>query len=482
MDHSEPSPQKPQVVVIDDEPAFLQVLVRLLSGAGCEVVAAGEPIEGLAAALEGEVEVVVSDIQMPNLSGMDLLREIKAKRPNIEVILVTGQGSVDAAVAAVKAGAYDYLTKPIEHERVVLTVQKAVERKRFRERTQALESMLEVKEQFEDLVGQSQKMTEVFKMIDAVASSSATILIQGESGTGKELVARAIHRRSPRKGKTFVAVNCSALTETLLESELFGHVKGAFTGACGSKRCLFEAADGGTLFLDEIGDIPPSTQVRLLRALQEGEIKRVGAHDVVHVDVRVLAATNVNLAKAVAEGRFREDLFYRLNVIAIELPPLRDRPEDTVPLAYHFLKKFAAKSGKDLTGIDAELKAALTTYSWPGNVRELENAIERAVILSRGSVIGLADAPASIGKTVGGEDVEASSLVHLPMAEAKKLAVGAFERRYLAAVLRRSQGSVSAASRAAGIDRSNFRRLLKQYGMATRSEPDDANGPAVEEP
>lgn len=460
-------------MVIDDEPAFLQIVARILSEAGYEVVAVAEPIEGLASALQREVDVVVSDIQMPNLNGMDLLLEVKAKRPNLEVILVTGQGSVDAAVAAVKAGAYDYLTKPVDHERVVLTVQRAVERKRFRERTLALESMLEVKQEFEDLLGQSEKMREVFKMIDAVASSSATILIQGESGTGKELVARAVHRRSARKDKIFVAVNCSALSETLLDSELFGHVKGAFTGALGPKRGLFEAADGGTLFLDEIGDIPPSTQVRLLRALQEREIKRVGANEIVHVDVRVLAATNVDLAKAVTEGHFRRDLFYRLNVIAIELPPLRDRPDDIVLLAHHFLKKFAAKAGKVVTGIDADLMSTLTTYTWPGNVRELEHAIERAVILAGGAKLVLGDVPPAICKTVGGGNVDASSLAHLPMAEAKKLAMGAFERRYLATVLRRAQGNMGGAARAAGIDRSNFRRLLKEYALNARSDSPD---------
>jgi transcriptional regulator with GAF, ATPase, and Fis domain len=292
-------------------------------------------------------------------------------------------------------------------------------------------------------------------------------------------VAKAIHYRSPRNDKPFVAVNCSALTETLLESEMFGHVKGAFTGAVSHRKGLFEAADGGTLFLDEIGDVSPATQVRLLRVLQEGEVKRVGSNDSLKVDVRVIAATNVDLAKAMAEGRFREDLFYRLNVIPLPLAPLRDRPEDIPLLAGHFLRVYTGKMGKRVTGISPQAMEALTLYRWPGNVRELENTLERAVVLTTREVIDVSDLPPAVREAPPGSgDVEVVSLAHLPYAEAKKLAVRAFERRYLSALLDKNRNNISSAARSAGLDRSNFRRLLKQYEVGGRSQGTNGiNGP-----
>jgi DNA-binding NtrC family response regulator len=464
----------PRVLLIDDDAQFLKVVQRVLSRAGMDVIAVSEPFEGLTAAVERDVDVVLSDIQMPHLSGMELFREIKARRPGIEVVLMTGEATVDAAVAAMKAGVYDYLTKPlVDLERVSLVVEKAAELTRFRERASMLESSLEAKESFEDLVGQSHKMTELFRMLEAVAPSSASVLVQGETGTGKELIARAVHRRSTRKHGPFVTVNCAALSESLLESELFGHVKGAFTGAVADRPGLLRAADGGTLFLDEIGDMPLATQVRLLRVLQEGEIKPVGSHNTVHVDVRVIAASNVDLARAAERGRFREDLFFRLNVIALQVPPLRDRPEDIPPLVYHFLRKYSRKTGKSVTAVSSKGMDVLTTHGWPGNVRELENAIERAVVLATGSAVDTRDLPAGLGNAGPSSDLDAASLSHLPLASAKRLAVMAFERRYLTNVLRREHGNVARAAAAAGVDRSNFRRLLKEYGVAARSEPDE---------
>jgi transcriptional regulator with GAF, ATPase, and Fis domain len=310
-------------------------------------------------------------------------------------------------------------------------------------------------------------MRSVFKLVETVSHSTATVLIQGESGTGKELIARAIHYRSPRKDKPFVAINCSALTETLLESELFGHVKGAFTGALGNKQGLFEAANGGTIFLDEVGDLPPATQVRLLRVLQEGEVKPVGSNENIEVNVRVLAATHVDLGKAKSAGKFREDLFYRLNVSPLQLPPLRDRPDDVPLLATHFLLMHAKKSEKKVTGIGPQAMEALTLYRWPGNVRELENVMERAVVLTPNEVLELEDLPAEMRATSkSAADVEIYSLAHLPYAEAKRLAMRAFERRYLLAIIERNDSNISSAAKAAGIDRSNFRRLLKQYEVA----------------
>ncbi|MFN7135375.1 MAG: sigma-54 dependent transcriptional regulator, partial [Myxococcales bacterium] len=375
--------------------------------------------------------------------------------------------TVETAVQAVQVGADDYLTKPFDNiDDVVLTVQKAFERKALLDRNRQLEGMLDVRDRFEGLIGQGPKMQAVFKLISGVAYSSATVLVTGESGTGKELAARALHYKSPRKDRPFVAVNCSALTETLLESELFGHVKGAFTGAIANKKGLFEAADGGTLFLDEIGDIPASTQVRLLRALQEGEVKRVGSNDTVKVDVRVIAATNVDLLKARNEGRFREDLYYRLNVISVQLPPLRERPEDIPLLVHHFLAKYGAKTGKQLSRVDAGAMEALTTHRWTGNVRELENVIERAVVLAQGDVLTVEDLPEGLGEERAGAEIAGATLAHLPYAQAKKLAMRAFERRYLTSILNRAEGNISLAARLAGVDRSNFRRLLKQYDVA----------------
>ncbi len=456
--------RKARVLVIDDDKVVLKAVTEILRRAGCEVAAIEDSVEGLAAAVEPVFDVAMIDIKMPNVTGMDILREVKSKRPEVEVIMMTAFATVETAVAAVKAGAYDYLTKPFENiDDVVLTVQKAFERKALLDRNRQLEGMLDVRDRFEGLIGQGPKMQEVFRLIEGVAYSSATVLVNGESGTGKELAARALHYKSPRRDKPFVAVNCSALTETLLESELFGHVRGAFTGAVVNKKGLFEAADGGTLFLDEIGDIPPSTQVRLLRALQEGEIKRVGSNDVIKVDARVIAATNKELAKLMSEGNFREDLYYRLNVISIQLPPLRERPEDIPLLVHHFLAKYGTKTGKQLNRVEPAAMEALTTHRWSGNVRELENVVERAVVLAQGPHLTEADLPPGFGGVRAGAEIGTASLSHLPYAEAKKLALRAFERRYLASVLKRCHGNISSAARAAGVDRSNFRRLLKQY-------------------
>ncbi|GMT99836.1 sigma-54-dependent Fis family transcriptional regulator [Corallococcus exiguus] len=472
--------KRAKVLVVDDDSVVLKAVTQILQREGHPVVAIDDAVEGLAAAKDPSIDVVVLDIKMPHLSGMDLLRAIKADRPDVEVIMMTAFATVETAVEAVKAGAYDYLTKPFENiDEVSLTVAKAAERKALKDRTRALEEALTARSQFEDLIGQSSQMRAVFKLVETVSHSTATVLIQGESGTGKELVARAIHYRSARRDKPFVAVNCSALTETLLESELFGHVKGSFTGATGNKKGLFEAADGGTIFLDEIGDVPPATQVRLLRVLQEGEVKRVGANEPVKVDVRVIAATHVDLSRAKEQGKFREDLFYRLNVITIDLPPLRDRPEDVPLLAHHFLKVYTGKADKKVTGISPRAMEALTCNRWTGNVRELENVIERAVVLTANDAIDVEDLPPGFQAAPQADSaVEVFSLAHLPYAQAKRLAMRAFERRYLSALLEKNNHNVSSAARAAGVDRSNFRRLLKQYEVAGRSmKPRSPKGP-----
>ncbi len=474
--------KKAKLLVIDDDRLVLRAVSEALSRDGYEVVSIQDPVEALAVVKDTSFDVVVSDIKMPNLSGIDLLKAFKQAQPDIELVMMSGHGTIETAVECMKLGAYDYLAKPFERlDDFCLRVGRAVERRSLKKRTAQLEDALVAVKEYEGMIGQSSQMAAVFKLVEQVAPTSATVLIRGESGTGKELVAKAIHFRSPRKSKPFVAVNCSALTETLLESELFGHVKGSFTGAVGNKRGLFEAADGGTIFLDEIGDVSLATQVRLLRVLQEGEIKRVGSTDSVSVDTRVIAATNVDLEKARAEGRFREDLYYRLNVITLSLPPLRDRPGDVPLLAQHFLRSVAEKMGKKVSTITAEAMELLVRNRWVGNVRELENAIERAVVLTQGDRIGPEDLPPHFKEApkvpAANADTEVFALTHMPFAQAKALAVGAFERRYLTTLLEKNAGNITAAALAAGMDRSNFRRLLKDAGLrGAQGSADDSQG------
>jgi DNA-binding NtrC family response regulator len=470
------------VLVVDDEPALLRALEALLRRGGHNVVALDNPITALQRLAAEDFDVAILDIKMPQLSGLELLNAVKHRRPEVEVIIMTGHATVETALQALKMGAYDYLTKPFDDvELVSRAVAKAAERKALYDRTRQLETQLRerVGAAADGLVGNSAPIREVTRMIEAVAYSAATVLITGESGTGKELVARALHSRSPRKSHPFVALNCGALTETLLESELFGHVKGSFTGAQRDQKGLFDAADGGTIFLDEIGDIPPATQVRLLRVLQEGEFKRVGAAESIKVDVRVIAATHRDLPKLVKSGRFREDLFYRLNVINLGLPPLRDRVEDVALLAHHFLRRYTDRLGKKVKGISGEAMELLGGYRWPGNVRELENAIERAVVLCRGDSIGAADLPPAItGRSAplvreapaGGD--EAAWLTQ-SYAAAKEQALRRFEKGYVDALMKACDNNISAAARKAGMDRSNFKRVLRKYRSDIDGDDDE---------
>jgi two-component system response regulator HydG len=475
-----------RVLVVDDEPSLLRAIESLLVRQGCEVVALESPIAATQRLALQDFDVALLDVKMPELSGLELLSAVKHRRPEIEVVMMTGHATVETALAALKAGAYDYLTKPFEDvELVARAVSKAAERKMLFDRNRELETQLRDRDGAADgLVGSSGPMREVSRMIDAVAYSAATVLVFGESGTGKELVARALHAKSPRRGQPFVALNCGALTETLLESELFGHVKGAFTGAQRDQKGLFEAADGGTIFLDEIGDIPPATQVRLLRILQEGELKRVGSVESVKVDVRVIAATHRDLPRLVKAGKFREDLFYRLNVIAIPLPPLRDRIEDVPLLAHHFLRRYADRLGKKVRTFAPEAVELLCSYRWPGNVRELENAVERAVVLARGDAVLPSELPPAIsGRTAplvrelpsGGED---AALQAMSYAAAKEQALRRFEKGYVDALMRACDGNISAAARKAGMDRSNFKRVLRKYRSDVDADGDDLDAVA----
>ncbi|HUB08574.1 MAG TPA: sigma-54 dependent transcriptional regulator, partial [Myxococcales bacterium] len=449
-----------RLMIVDDDGGVLRALTTLFQRSGHQVIPVQDPTEALGAADEETPDVILCDIRMPKLSGMDLLAELKLRKPDAEVIMMTAFGDVRTAVEAVRRGAYDFLTKPFDDVSVVeLAVQQAAEHRRLRVGYRALEQQLEVRDGFEDLVGGAPQMKAIYRMIETVAQSDATVLVEGESGTGKELVARAVHLRSNRKDAPFLAVNCSALPEGLIESELFGHVRGAFTGAVGAKKGLFEAAHRGTLFLDEIADLPPPAQVQLLRVLQEGEVRRVGSNEVTKVDVRVVAATNVDLKAARAKGKFREDLFYRINVIAIRLPPLRERIEDLPALASHFVARAAERAKKAVPQLTADALTALRRYRWPGNVRELENAMERAVLLAHDGKIGPAELPSQVGESTSRVAPEADVLSSLPYAQAKQSALHTFEKRYLGALMRKTEGNLSEAARLAGMDRSNFRRL-----------------------
>jgi two-component system response regulator HydG len=478
-----PGPSTPpvRVLVVDDEPTLRRTIARALGAQGLEVAQVEDGYAALAYVRAQDVDVLLIDLMMPGIGGLDVLREVKALRPDVECVMMTAYSRVEDAVAAVRAGAYDFLTKPFpSFDAVALTVGKAAERRALIMRARRLEEELELGRAsgLGELIGTSAPMRAVYRLVEGVGAASSTVLILGESGTGKELVARAIHRKSARVARPFVTVNCSSIPEPLIESELFGHVKGAFTHAVNSRAGLFEIADKGTLFLDEVGDLSLAAQVKVLRALQEGEVKRVGSNETRTVDVRVVAATNVDLREKIARGAFREDLFYRLNVIAVNLPPLRDRREDIPLLAQHFLEKYSRRTGKEVRRMTPETLATLTSYEWPGNVRQLENALERAVVLAATDEVTLADLPDEIGGGVRSGrgtlpgfgdpgqalDVVVRAVADLPYPEAKRRVVRDFDRAYATQQLERAQGNVSEAARRAGLDRSNFRRVLRKHG------------------
>ncbi|HXX66597.1 MAG TPA: sigma-54 dependent transcriptional regulator [Polyangiaceae bacterium] len=492
------------VLVVDDEAPLRRSLARVLETRGMTVGVAEGGEQALAYVERSPPDVALVDMMMPGVGGLDLLAQMKAKNAAVEVILMTAFADVDSAVSAMRAGAYHFLTKPFHsNDAVAHAVLRAAEHRRLADRARQLEQVLLSKERFGEIIGDSAKMLEVYRLVEGVAPTSSTVLILGESGTGKELAARAIHQQSPRAKKPFVAVNCGGIPKELVESELFGHVRGAFTGAQTARAGLFETADGGTILLDEVGDLPLAAQVKLLRVLQEGEIKRVGADETRTVDVRVLAATNVDLVSRIQSGQFRRDLYYRLNVIAIELPPLRERGDDVLLLANHYLQKFARSMGREPKRLSADAVRALREYEWPGNVRELEHAIEHAMVLSQKEVIAASDLPfmrhtssfrdaltrPGLGGPVVGQlsppedpvpvnapnrQIAAEPPVHvlrdfgdLPYPEAKRRLIERFDEAYTQEVLKRARGNTSEAARLAGLDRSNFRRLLKRHKPET---------------
>jgi two-component system response regulator HydG len=394
----------PRILVVDDEQPNRITLERILKREGWEVAHAPEGRTALEWLRAHGADVVVTDLKMPGMSGLELLRAIKALTPDVEVLVMTAYGSVETAVEAMKEGAYDFVTKPLRRMELVRTIKKALEKRGLILENRRLREALD-KGPARDVVGSSPALRSVLEEVDQVAPSDASVLLVGESGTGKSMVARAIHERSSRAGGRLVTVNCAALPENLLESELFGHEQGAFTGATARKEGRFDLARNGTLFLDEITEVALSTQVKLLRVLQEGEYERVGGTRTLRADVRVLAATNRDIEGEIRAGRFREDLFYRLNVIQIRLPSLRERPEDVPLLAAHFLSRYATKNRKDVRGLTPDALECMQGYQWPGNVRELENAIERAVVLCRGDLVKVQHLPPAVRKGKGGRSV-----------------------------------------------------------------------------
>ena len=384
------------ILVIDDEKNIRTGLATALELDGYEVLMASNGAEGLEIALHSDIDLVITDLRMPEISGEEVLRRVTTETPGIPVIVLTGHGTVENAVEAMRAGAYDFLTKPLNLDRLSLLVKRALQNRELVLQHRELEREIAGKKSFEHIIGKSPAINKVFDVVKRVSPTKASVLITGESGVGKELIANAIHNLSPRKDKPFIKVHCAALAETLLESELFGHEKGSFTGAVARKRGRFELAHSGTIFLDEIGEINQSVQIKILRVLQEKKFERVGGEETLEVDVRVIAATNKDLEKEIAEGRFREDLFYRLNVVKINVPPLRERKDDLPMMITSFIKEFAEENGKKIEGIDAKARSVLYAYDWPGNVRQLRNCIESSVVMTSGTVISLDDLPPSI--------------------------------------------------------------------------------------
>src|SRR6266850_1620897 len=458
-------PDPPTLLIADDDPGLRESLERTLTREGYRVVLASDGRAALERVQAGGIDLIVTDLRMPGLTGLDLLRAAKAIMPDVDVILLTAFGTVEEAVKAMKDGAYDFLTKPFRREQLIKLIDKALERRDLIEQNRALKSQLEDLRAKGQMIGASPAFRRMMTLVEQVADSSATVLVQGESGTGKELVARAIHERSPRRQGPCVAVNCAALPETLLESELFGYEKGAFTGAAGRKEGRFELADGGTLFLDEVADLSPVTQPKILRVLQEGEFERLGGTRTMRVDVRIVAATNQDLAQMVRDRRFREDLYYRLNVITITVPPLRDRREDIPVLSHHFVRLYAAKNNRKLDGLSDEAVRQLEAYSWPGNVRELENVVERAVVLARGARIDVADLPPEIAGATPLPEGVLTIRIGTPLAEVTA--------RLLEETLRVTKGNKTLTARLLGIDVRTVSRKLER-----QDEADDPDTPA----
>jgi len=451
---------KGKILVVDDEASARAALAEILRAEDYEVETASDAFKALGRLDEFAPDVVLTDLNMPGIDGVELLRKVKLDDPERPVVLMTAYGGVEAAVSAMREGAADYLTKPLNIDELGIVLERAIERTKLRREASQLRSQVSARYSFDNIIGSSPEMQRVFKSVSQVAPSRATVLLTGESGTGKELVAAAIHHHSPRSGGPFVKLHCAALAETLLESELFGHDRGAYTGADRKREGRFEQANGGTLFLDEIGEISLSTQVKLLRVLQEREFERVGGNQTLHVDVRVVAATNRDLKEMISAGRFREDLYYRLNVINLKLPSLRQRTSDVPALALHFLKRYAAENGKSVKSISDAALTQIAHYPWPGNVRELENVIERAVVLAEGDTIEPSHLPlelAAAARHTGPPPIPGSTMDEL-------------ERYAILKTMESVAGSTGKAAELLGISVRKIQYKLQEYNSAPKSK------------
>ena len=451
----------PRILVVDDDAPTREALVDLLSAEGHRVDPAAEGGDGLRLLEQGEYDLVLTDLVVPGASGLEIMTRALERDPLQKVVLVTGYGSVETAVEAMQKGAFHYLTKPVKPLELRSIVARALEDRRLREDNQELQRRLDEVEGTQGMIGASPVWTRIMQLVRRVAPTTSTVLITGESGTGKELIAAALHRLSNRARHPLIKVNCASLVESLLQSELFGHVKGAFTGAVATKKGRFERADGGTIFLDEIGEMTPETQARLLRVLQDGEVEPVGGESPIQVDVRVVAATNKNLHQAMQDGSFREDLYYRLNVVRLELPALRERPEDIPPLVNHFLQELRQRYGLEVTGLEPDAMRLLRSYSWPGNVRELKNCLEGAIVTCEGPRLRAEDLPREIRS-----DDEARRGFRVP----EGMTIEAMEREAIHQALERTDGNRAEAADQLGISLRTLQRKLKLY----RGEADEA--------
>ena len=462
---------KARILIVEDERAIQIALTGLMRREGYEVEVAGSGEEAVAKLEDGAFDLVLTDLALGRgLSGMDVLHTAKKQRPETVVVMITAHGSEKIAVEAMKGGAEDYVPKPFDNDEIRLVVHRALDRTRLQRENRLLLEQAQRQFGLDNLIGSGPGMQRVFETIQKVAETDLTVLIRGESGTGKELVAQALHNRSVRKNRPFVAVNCAAISRELVESELFGHEKGAFTGADARRQGRFEAAEGGTIFLDEIGDMAPETQAKILRVLQERSFERVGGTRPIEVNVRVVAATHRNLEEEVKEGKFREDLYYRLKVVETLLPPLRERPEDVPALAQRFLEEVTQRVGREKKRIGEGALAALVKYAWPGNVRELRNVIEQAVVLAPGPALEESDLRLPSGD---GAPTVAADESGLPFSGAKKLAVEKFERAFLLQALRSNAGNISRAAESIGMVRQSLQQKIRELGL--RSE-DWTNG------
>ena len=457
--------KKGRVLVIDDDPAMLDACAETLVYYGYDVLLREDPRLGITTAQNETFDLVLLDLKMPGMNGLDLLREIRSVDSKALAVMITAFPTIATAVEAVREGAFDYLPKPFTPEQLLIVVDRALAQKRLAEENFVLREALRFRPGFEGVVGKSHVMERVMDLVAKVADSDSTVVIEGETGTGKELIARSLHRNSPRRERPFLPVTCGTFPEHLLESELFGHERGAFTGAYTRKLGLLESAQGGTIFLDEISTLSLELQVKLLRVLQERQIRRVGGSSYMDIDIRVISATNEKLEEAVSDGRFRKDLYYRLNVITISLPPLRDRIPDIPLLVQHFLKQLNSTHDRQLSEVSREAIETLQMHDWPGNVRELQNVIERAFFLSEEDIIRPADFPASMLLMDQGQPTVDT---RLPYLQSKQAYLVPFEKEYLTELLREHRGNVSRASGRAGMHRSTFQRLMRKHGIQSR--------------